>query len=223
MVVIPEGSGVLLEWVEAGSAFAGDEPVGGIAVGFGGDASAVDVGDGADVGDVVSAAVEAVVDGEKVCGGKVVDPLYFKGMVGARFDDGRERRWAVAPHARGRYVTVDFSVYLAHGDAEFAWVRYSHGVWQRESIDEGRQLKNVQHGHVFAWGVGDWLLGSRHLVHVVHLAEAAGTVEEAEGGSLLQEAAAGRAGIGQRVGSRVVWLAKKHALRWGVRAFKDTK
>ncbi len=63
VVVVPERGGVLLEGVEAGSAFAGDEPVGGVAVGFGGDASTVDVGDGADVGDIVAAAVEAVIDG----------------------------------------------------------------------------------------------------------------------------------------------------------------
>ena len=118
---------------------------------------------------------------------------------------------------------MNFGVYLAHGDAELTWLRYSHGVGQRESIDEGSELKNVQHGHVFAWGVGDWLLSRRHLMHVVHLGEAAGTIEEAKGGSLLQEAATGRAGIGQRVGSRVVWLAKKARTPLGSACFQRYK
>ncbi len=224
VVVIPEGRGVLLEWIDAGAALARNEPVGGVAVGFGGDASAVDVGGGANVGDIVAAAMEAVVDGKKVGGGEVVDPLDLEGMAGARFDDGSERRWAVAPHACGRDIAMHFGVDLAHGDAEFAGVRYAHGLGDGECVDEGGELKDVQHGHVLAGCVGDGLLGRRHLVHVVHLGEAvAGAVEKAECGGLLQEASAGRTGIGQRVGSGVMRLAKKHALRWGVRAFKSTK
>jgi hypothetical protein len=63
VVVIPEGGGILLEGVEAGFAFAGDEPVGGVAISLGGYAGTVDVGAGADFGNVAAAAVEAVIDG----------------------------------------------------------------------------------------------------------------------------------------------------------------
>ncbi len=210
VVVIPEGRGVLFERIDAGSALTGDEPVGGVAVGFGGDASAVDVGDGADVGDVVAAAVEAVVDGQKVRGGKVVDPLDFEGMSRARFDDGSERCWAVAPHAGGWDVAMDLGLYLTHGDAEFAGVRYAHGLGDGECVDKGGELEDVQHRDGLVWRVWGGLLGERHLVHVVHLAEAvAGAVEKAEGGGLLQEASAGRTGIGQRGGLRSSEASKK--------------
>jgi hypothetical protein len=161
-----------------------------------------------------------------VSGWEIVDPLDLEGMARAGFDDGGEGGWAVAPHAGGWDVAMDLGVDLAYGDAEFAGVGYSHCFWQREGVDEGRKLKDVQHWDRLAGGGGDGCVGC--LVHVAHLGEAlceamAGAMEEAKGGGLLQEASAGRAGIGQRVGSGIVWLAKKHALRWGVRAFKDTK
>ena len=61
--------------VGADAGLAGDEPVFGVAVVFGGGLGAVEVGGGADVRYVVAAAVEGVVDGEEMLGGEVVDPV----------------------------------------------------------------------------------------------------------------------------------------------------
>ncbi len=162
VVVIPESGGVLLEGIGADAGFAGHEPVFGVAVVFGGDFGAVDVDDGADVGDVVAAAVEGVVDGEKMLGGEVVDPLDLEGMVGAGLDDGTEGCGAVAPHAGGFDVAMDLMMDLTHGDAEFLGIALRRaGVfavlrqWQR--VHEGRQLENVKHGSRLARSVGHLL------------------------------------------------------------------
>jgi hypothetical protein len=119
VVVIPEGGGFLLEGIIADAGFAGNEPVFGVSIVFGGDLGTVDVDDGADVGDVVTAAVEGVVDGEKVLRGKVVDPLDLKGMIAAGLDDRTESGGTIAPHAGGFDVAMDLMMDLTHGNAEF--------------------------------------------------------------------------------------------------------
>ena len=84
----------------------------------------MEVGDGADVGDIGAAAVEAVVDGKEVLGGELVNPLNLEGLVGAGFNEGSESGgigiggFGVGPEAGGWEVAVDFGVGLAHGDAE---------------------------------------------------------------------------------------------------------
>ncbi len=75
----------------AGAGGAGDEPVLGVAVVLGGGFGAVEVDAGADVGEVVAAAVEGEVDGQEVLGGEVVDPFDLEGLAGAGFDEGGER------------------------------------------------------------------------------------------------------------------------------------
>jgi hypothetical protein len=201
VVVVPEGSGVLLVGVVADAAFARDEPVVGVAIVFGGSFGSVDVGDGADVGHVAAAAVKGVVDGKEVLCGEVVDPLDLEGMAAAGFDNGRERSGAVAPHSGGWEIAVDLGVDLAHGDAKFvrgggAWGRFRDG----EGVNESRKLEDVQHGCAGAGGVWADSFAGRQLVHVVlhslHLSKAAaGAVDEAQSGGLLEEASAGGAGL----------------------------
>ncbi len=58
---------------------------------------------------------------------------------------------------------MNFGVYLAHGDAKLAWMRYTHGFGDGEWVDEGGELEDVQHRDGLARGVGSRLLGGRHL------------------------------------------------------------
>jgi hypothetical protein len=51
---------------------------------------AVEMGDGANVGDARAAAVEGVVDGKEVFGREVADPANLEGLAGAGFDEGGE-------------------------------------------------------------------------------------------------------------------------------------
>ena len=119
VVVIPEGGCFLLVWVVADTALPRDEPIFGVAVIFGGDLCSVNVGDGADLGDVATAAVKGVIDGEEVGGGEIIEPLDLEGLSGASFDDGAQGGGAIAPHAGGRKVSVNLGVDLAHLDAKF--------------------------------------------------------------------------------------------------------
>jgi hypothetical protein len=199
VVVVPESGGVLLVGVVADAAFARDEPVVGVAVIIGGNFGSVNVGDGADIGDIVAAAVEGVVDGKEVLCGEVVDPLDLERTAGASFDDGREGGGAVAPHAGRRDVAVNLRVDLAHGDTKFlrivAWSRLRDG----EGVDEWGEFEDVEHRYAGAGSVGaDCLAGRQlaHVVHALHLGEAAtGAVEEAQSSGLLEEATAGGAGL----------------------------
>jgi hypothetical protein len=79
VIVIPEGGGLLLERVSADAGFAGDEPVVWRAVVFGRRVAAVKVDAGTHLGEITPAAVERVVDGQEVLGGKTVDPLDVEG------------------------------------------------------------------------------------------------------------------------------------------------
>jgi hypothetical protein len=189
VVVVPEGGGLLLEGVGAGARLAGGEPVFWVAVVGRRDLGAVEVGDGADVGDVGAAAVEGVVDGEEVCCGKVVDPGDLEVFAATGFDEWSEGRGAVAPHACGRDVAMDLGMNLLHRDAEGALAvvecgTRSFGEWQ--GIDEGRELQRVEHGSRLAGCVRPRRL---HGIHR-HLGEGAlCAVEQAECGGLLQKGA----------------------------------
>ena len=154
VVVVPEGGGVLLEWVDVLDGFAGGVPVFGVAVVFGGDAGAVDMDDGADVGHAGATAMQGVVDGEEMLGGEVVDPLDVGGDVSAGFDEGAEGVGAVAPHAGGGDVAMDFGVDFAHGDADGAGAGFEESGGDRQGVDEGRKLEGVEHGDRFAGGGG---------------------------------------------------------------------
>jgi hypothetical protein len=116
--MVPESGGFLLEGVGAGAGFARREPVLGVAIVGGGNLGAVEVGDGADLGDVGAAAVEAVVDGEEVFYREVVNPGDLEGFSATSFDERSEGVGTVAPHACGWDVAVDFGVNLLHGDGE---------------------------------------------------------------------------------------------------------
>ena len=83
MVVIPEGGGILLKGIGADTGFAGDEPVIGLAVVFGGGSAAVEMDTGADGGDVAAAAMEGVINGEEVLGGELIAPFDLERLVGA--------------------------------------------------------------------------------------------------------------------------------------------
>ena len=107
MIVVPERGGVLLEGVGAGAGGAGDEPVFGVAVVFAGGFGAVEVDAGADVGDVVAAAVQGVVDGQEVLGGELVDPFDLERLAGAGFDEGAEGGRAGVGGRRGRRRSRD--------------------------------------------------------------------------------------------------------------------
>jgi hypothetical protein len=113
---------------------------------------------GADVGDVAPAAVEGVVDGEEVLGGKVIDPLDLDGVTASGLDDWAEGIGSVAPHARGGDVAMHLGVNLAHGDLEFGRRGFAEGRWKREWVDKGRQLEDVEHGG----------MGVRRIGHVLH-------------------------------------------------------
>ena len=157
VVVIPERGGVLLERVGADAGLAGDEPVFGVAVVFGGGLGAVKMGGGADVGDVVAAAMEGVVDGKEVLCGEVVDPLDLEGFAGAGFDERCEGSWAVAPHAGGGDVAMDLGVDLLHGDGEGAVAvleRGTDGFGEREGVDEGCEREGVEHRGPMRGGFG---------------------------------------------------------------------
>src|ERR1700722_19125957 len=155
MVVVPEGGGLLLEGVGAGARVAGGEPVLGVAVVGRRDLGAVEVGDGADVGDVGAAAVEGVVDGEEVPCGEVVDPGDLEGFAATGLDERGEGRGAVAPHARGRDVAMNLGVDLLHGDGEgtVAVVECrARRLGQWEGIDEGGGFQRGGNGGRVAGG-----------------------------------------------------------------------
>jgi hypothetical protein len=135
VVVIPEGGGNLLKGIGADAGLAGDEPVVGLAVVFGGGSAAVEMDAGADVGDVAAAAVEGVVNGKEVLGGETIDPFDLERLVGADVDKWGEGCVAVAPHAGGGYIAMNFGVDLAHGDAEL--VRMGRGDWPG-ALGEGK-------------------------------------------------------------------------------------
>jgi hypothetical protein len=177
VVVIPESGGLLFEGIVAGAGFAGGEPVFGVAVVFRGDLGAVHVGDGADFRDVGSAAVQGVVDGEKVFGGEVVDPGDFERLVAVSFNERGKGGGAVAPHACGRYVAVDFGVNLPHRDGESALAVVDCGACdlrKRQRVYERGQFQRVQHDGLAAGrnGVSWFLVTHLHLCHV-HLREGA--------------------------------------------------
>jgi len=164
VVVIPEGCGVLLERVEGGAGLAGDIPVFGLAVVLGRGAGAVDVDAGADVRNVMAATVKAVVDGEEVLGGKLVDPLDVEWLVGAGLDErgkggdfGAEAGGVgvgIGPEACGGDVAVDLGVDLAHGDAELLAGAGVEALGERKWVDEGRELERVEHGERWRSGPG---------------------------------------------------------------------
>ena len=197
------------------------KPVLGVAVVFGWDFGTVDVGDGADLGNVPAATVEGVVDGEEVFCGKVIDPGDPERFAAAGFDEGSEGAGAVAPHAGGGNVVVKFGVNLLHGDGEGAMALVEDGrsdLRQRESIDEGRKLQRVEHRRRDAgriWRRSLYLSLHLHAVHghVCHRClweDALCVVEEAEGRGLLQKRAAGRRQRELRRRERV-WIENKHA------------
>ncbi len=160
MVVVPERGGVLLKRVGADAGLAGDEPVFGVAIVFGGGLGAVKVGGGADVGHVVAAAVEGVVDGKEVFCGEVIDPADLEGFAGAGFDERSQGIWAVAPPAGGGDVAMDLGVDLLHGDGEGAVAVLESGpddLGEREGVDEGREGEGGEHPGADAgriWGGG---------------------------------------------------------------------
>ncbi len=195
MVVVPESGGILLKRIGADAGLAGDEPVIGVAIVFGGGLGSVEVGGGADVGDVVAASVERVVDGQEVLSGEIVDPTDLDGLTGACFDDRSEGIGSVAPPAGGRNITVHLCADLLHGDGEGAAAVLEGGTDRfrnGEGIDEGRQLKGVEHWRADTRRVG-------LLVGVVHAGHAHGFlgqgalsgVEQADGGGLVQKGTSG--------------------------------
>ena len=75
MIVIPQHGRILLIRIKIGRGFSGNVPIFGPAVAFGRDLRAVNVDDRADFGLIGFGAVQAVVDGQKVLGGKLVGPF----------------------------------------------------------------------------------------------------------------------------------------------------
>ncbi len=150
MVVIPEGGGVLLERVGAGAGLAGEEPVCGKAVVFGGDAGAVEMGDGADVGDVVPQPCREWSMGRKCWWGSWLTHSIWSGwlvrasMSGARAEVGW-RRLGVGPEAGGWDVAVDLGMDLAHGDAE-RWWPVGRRTGRGSGSTKGGSFQGVEHG-----------------------------------------------------------------------------
>jgi hypothetical protein len=148
VVVVPKGGGALLERIVAGQALAGDEPVVGVAVVAGGDACAVDVDDGADVGNILAAAVEAVVDREKVLVREAVDPFDPEGFAYAGLDEGgesgcfavRTHEIGVDPQAARGDIAMDLGVDLLHADTELVRAGWPGAGGYRKRIDEGLKL-----------------------------------------------------------------------------------
>jgi hypothetical protein len=142
VIVIPESGRFLLEGIGGDVGFAGDEPVFREAIVFGGGAAAVEMDARADVGDVMTAAVERVIDGKEVLGGEVVDPFDLKRLVSADINEGGEGGVSVAPHPGRGNIAVGLGLDFAHGDAEV--VRVEGGDWlgaleERELVDEGSE------------------------------------------------------------------------------------
>jgi hypothetical protein len=93
-----------------------------MAVVFGRILSTVQMDAGAYFGDVATAAMEGVVDGEEVPGGEIVHPLDGKGMAGVDIDERGEGRFSVAPLAGYGDIAMNLAVDFAHGDAELVRV-----------------------------------------------------------------------------------------------------
>jgi hypothetical protein len=238
VVVVPESGGVLLHGVAAGVGGAGDEPVFGVAVVLGGSLGAVEMDTGSDLGEIAAAAVEGEIDGKEVPGGEVVDPLDLEGLAGAGFDEWGERgggasrrsEVVVGPMAAGREVAMDLGMDLAHADAEPLWAGVVAGgdglgaLGQREGIDKRGEFQSVEHGDPRRLG-GCGRGRCRHVVVHHLLGEGGnGAGEQAEGGGLLQKAAAGGR---QAVGSEKIERSKElgrekgtHSEVSGVRACK---
>ena len=131
---------------------------------------AVKVGGSADVGHVVAAAVEGVVDGEEVFGGEVVDPIDLEGLAGAGFDERGEGVGTVAPQAGRGDVAMNLGVDLLHGDGEGAVAVLQGGpddLGEREGVDEGRQREGREHARADARRIGGG--GRGHLLHAGHV------------------------------------------------------
>ncbi len=122
VIVVPEGGCFLLERVGADAGLSRDEPIFWMAVVFGRILSAVQMHAGAYFGDVATAAVEGVVDGEEVPDGEGVHPLDGKGMASVDVDERSEGRFSVAPLAGCGDIAMKSGVDLAHDDAELVRV-----------------------------------------------------------------------------------------------------
>jgi hypothetical protein len=84
MVVIPEGGGVLLQRIVAGARIGRGEPVLGVAVVLGRTRPPCRWTTARTSGTSRAAAVQAVVDGEEVLGGELIDPLDLKRLMPLR-------------------------------------------------------------------------------------------------------------------------------------------
>ena len=73
---------------------------------------------GADLGDIMAAAVEAEIDWKEVLCRKLIHPFDVQRLTGAGFDERAGNVVAVGPEACGRQIAVDSRVNFAHGDAE---------------------------------------------------------------------------------------------------------
>jgi hypothetical protein len=192
VVVIPKRGGFLFQRIVTSSALSGRKPVFGVAIVFGGNLRAVEVSDGANIWNIGAATVERVIDGKEMFGGEIVDPRYFERFTAASFDEWRESGGAVAPHAGHRYIAMNLRVDLLHGDSKGA-LAVAQGrtreLRNRERVDEGSQLKRVQHE---GFAGGNWLLLTHLRLSHIHLSERARrAIKQTERGGLLKKLASG--------------------------------
>jgi len=157
VVVVPESGGVLLERVSTDAGLAGDKPIFGVTVVFGGGPGAVKVSGGADIGHVVATAMKGVVDGQEVFGGEVVDPTNLERLAGARFDERGKCAGTVAPHTGSGDVAMNLGVDLLHVNGEGAVAVLEGGaddLWERECVDERSEGEGGEHPRADARRIG---------------------------------------------------------------------
>ena len=105
------------------------DPFLGVSVTRGRGAAAVEVDDGADVGDVAACSVEGVVDGEDVACGKAVLPLDDHAYGDGCLKSGSGEAASDGPHAGRVQVAVDINPRFSNGEAVEGDLLFGIAAW----------------------------------------------------------------------------------------------
>src|SRR5580700_9125602 len=118
MVVVPQRRRVLLVRVVVKSRFSWNKPVLRIAVAFRRNFSAMEMYDGSHLGLVGARSGKVVVDGKKMLGRKLVDPLDQNFLSAANVEGRSGKPGSETPHSSWFQIAMDFHLERLHGQTE---------------------------------------------------------------------------------------------------------